>query len=113
LILIGHVQLSVEEPHASAPTPRPIAGDRPLAVTPHSAWGRFATKSKPDRGQNGNLLFVAMRYVIVPAVRMPGSGGYRQGRWRGQGAVALSSRLAPRCGSANHGLAVRATRGRP
>jgi hypothetical protein len=55
LILIGHVQLSVEEPHASAPTPRPTARDRPLAATPRSAWGRFAIKSKPDWGAKREL----------------------------------------------------------
>jgi hypothetical protein len=55
LILIGHVQLFSRRPHASAPTPRPIARDRPLAATPHSAWGRFATKSKPDWGAKQEL----------------------------------------------------------
>ena len=55
LILIGHVQLSVEDPTRALQHPGPPQTIGPLAVTPQLAWGRFATKSKPDRGAKREL----------------------------------------------------------
>jgi hypothetical protein len=71
LILIGHVQLSVEDPYASDTAPRPTAGGRPLSCYATMSVGPFSDKKQARKGQSRDQGLLNARYSVLNIIQMP------------------------------------------